>query len=133
MAINKARSVTVTFEGVDARGEGFQFSRTLDATRGGDNPRYYVQQLREAASQALDSIEGSVVAHYGKVEGDKVEGGRATQANLLADLREVLREGASDASEAGAREAASTHQWILDWLDQRESKDGVKEAGGGHG
>lgn len=44
-------------------------------------------------------------------------------ARVLADLRDVLREAAADAEAAGAREAASTHQWVLDWLDQRTAPD----------
>jgi hypothetical protein len=63
--IGRDRTVTVTFEGVDLDGEGFTFQRALDATKGGDNPRFYGEQAVDAVLRAAESLRVSVEAHYG--------------------------------------------------------------------
>jgi hypothetical protein len=60
-----ARRVVVRFEGEDIYGEGFLFERTLDATKRGDNPRFYGQQAEDAITAAASSIRDSVEAVYG--------------------------------------------------------------------
>jgi hypothetical protein len=68
------RTVTVTFEGVDRDGEGFTFQRTLDASKGGDNPRFYGGQAVEAILRAAEALRVSVEAHYGKPLGQAAGG-----------------------------------------------------------
>lgn len=60
------RRVTVIFEGEDSHGERFTFKREVSATKGGDNPRFYGQQVAEAAAGAAESIRTSVEALYGQ-------------------------------------------------------------------
>jgi hypothetical protein len=63
------RRVVVRFEGEDGDREGFLFERTIDATRGGDNPRFYGQQVEQAITGAAASIRDSVEATYGRPPG----------------------------------------------------------------
>lgn len=66
MGMLNPRTVTVTFEGTDGAGEDFTFARTVRADKGGDNPRFYVEQFVVAAELATDSISKSVEGLYGQ-------------------------------------------------------------------
>jgi hypothetical protein len=65
--VSGMRMIVVRFEGVDHRGEGFVFERRIDATMGGDNPRFYGQQIEDAITRAGNSIRDSVEQMYGTV------------------------------------------------------------------
>jgi hypothetical protein len=64
---SRDRTVTVRFEGVDHRGEGFLFERCIDASGSGDNPRLYGEQLERAIARAGESIREAVEHLYGTV------------------------------------------------------------------
>jgi hypothetical protein len=59
------RKVTVTYEGTDAHDADFTFAFTVPAHKTGDNPRFYAEQMAEAAAAATESIRESVEAVYG--------------------------------------------------------------------
>jgi hypothetical protein len=63
------RKITVTFEGIDSKGEAFAFSRTLDSTLSGSNPLFYGQQVEATARTAVKEIRAAVEAVYGRAPG----------------------------------------------------------------
>jgi hypothetical protein len=64
--VSKDRTVTVTFEGTDRSGQDFTFTRTVRADKSGDNPRFYAEQVAEAAADAAESIRKAVEGLYGE-------------------------------------------------------------------
>lgn len=76
-SITAKRKVTITFEGVDARGESFTFSRTVAAGDELGGRRPYAEQMRQAADRALDAIEASVEAIYGATDVPRAATARA--------------------------------------------------------